>query len=88
MYGLTAQIRRAVSSVPANIAEGYGRNATGSYIQFLKIARGSLEEFETHVLLAERIGLLERDATTPLLEDAEGIGRMLNALIRSLSNRQ
>jgi four helix bundle protein len=87
-YGLTSQIRRSAASVPANIAEGYGREATGSYIQFLRTARGSLKEFETHILIAERVGLLDCDSTAPLLKSAEVIGRMLNALIKSLNTRQ
>ena len=52
MYGLTAQLRRSGSSVPANIAEGYGRDSKGAYVQHLRIAQGSLKEFETHLLLA------------------------------------
>src|SRR5712691_1724129 len=54
IYSLTAQIRRAASSVSANIAEGYGRETTASFIQFLRIAQGSLKELETHLLLAGR----------------------------------
>ena len=58
-YGLTTQLRRASVSIPANIAEGYGRGVTGSYVQFLRIARGSLRELETHLLLVSRLGLRE-----------------------------
>jgi four helix bundle protein len=83
-YGLIAQIRRAASSIPANIAEGYGRDSTGSYIQFLKNARGSLKELETHLLLSERVGVSESESLGPLLKQSDEIGRMLNALIRSL----
>ena len=56
-YGLTAQVRRAAVSVCANIAEGYGRENRGSYIQFLRIAQGSLKEVETHLELAARVGI-------------------------------
>jgi len=61
MYGFTAQIRRAAASVPANIAEGYGRESLGAYVQFLRIAQGSLKELETHLMLAHRIELLDRE---------------------------
>ena len=47
-YGLTSQARRAVVSVAANIAEGYGRESPGSCVNFLKMAQGSLKELETH----------------------------------------
>src|SRR5882672_3415939 len=49
-YGLTAQLRRSGSSIPANIAEGYGRDSRGAYVQHLRVAQGSLKEFETHLL--------------------------------------
>jgi four helix bundle protein len=55
MYGMTAQIRRASESIPANIAEGYGRDQTGGFIQFLRIAQGSAREVETHLILAGRV---------------------------------
>lgn len=87
-YGLTSQIRRSAASVPANIAEGYGRGSSGSYIQFLKTARGSLLELETHVLLAERIGILGTEQSGPFLISADNIGKMLSALIRSIQTNR
>ena len=83
-FGLVAQIRRAAASVPANIAEGYGRESSGSYVQFLKHSQGSLKELETHVLLGEKVGLLDNSAVTPLLSRADAVGRMLRGLIKSL----
>jgi four helix bundle protein len=88
MFGLGSQIKRSSASIPANIAEGYGRETTGAYVQFLRIARGSLKEFETHVLLAERVGVLDASNTAPILKSAKDIGRMLKALIKSLRSRQ
>ena len=87
VYGLTSQARRAASSIPANIAEGYGRQSTASYGQFLKIARGSLKELETHLLLAERVGLTPQGSCADALRQADELGRMLGGLIRSVGQR-
>jgi four helix bundle protein len=84
LYGMTSQIRRAAASVPANIAEGHGRNSRGEYIQFLRVAQGSLKELETHLLLAQRVGLTDENAVGPTLNKSETLGKMLRALIRSL----
>jgi four helix bundle protein len=83
-FGLVAQIRRAASSVPANIAEGYGRESTGSYAQFLRTAQGSLKELETHLLLATRVGLMPEAKSDPLVQQSDVVGRMLRGLIRSI----
>jgi four helix bundle protein len=86
MFGMTAQIRRAAVSVPANIAEGHGLENTRPFIQHLRIAQGSLKELETHLLLAGRVGLVE---DVSLLEKrCDSVGRMLRSLIRSLQRRQ
>ncbi len=84
IYGLTSQLRRAAVSIPANIAEGYGRDSKGSYVQFLRVSQGSLKELETHLLLAERLELTSPGPTAPLLTKCDEIGRMLRSLIRSL----
>ncbi|PSJ65591.1 four helix bundle protein [Kumtagia ephedrae] len=86
LYGLTSQVRRAAASVPANIAEGYGRENLGSYQQFLRIAQGSLKEMETHLLIAERIDIARRDTIRPLMDSSESVGKLLRLLIRKLSN--
>jgi four helix bundle protein len=84
MFGLVTQIRRAASSVPANIAEGYGRESTGSYAHFLRTAQGSLKELETHLLLATRVGLMPEAKSEPLIQHSDVVGRMLRGLIRSI----
>jgi four helix bundle protein len=84
LFGMTSQIRRAASSVPANIAEGYGRDSKGEYVQFLRVAQGSLKELETHVTLSRRVGLMSESETKNVLEDCDHLGRMLHRLIRSL----
>jgi four helix bundle protein len=78
------QIRRAAASIPANIAEGYGRGNKGFYIQFLRFAQGSCKELETHVLLASRVLGVVATEPGPVLDQADVVGRMLRGLIRSL----
>jgi len=80
LYGLVSQIRRASSSVPANIAEGHGRGSTKEYAQFLRTARGSLYELETHLILSRRIGFISDESIQPLFSKIDELGRMLNAL--------
>ena len=84
IYGAVTQIRRAGASIPANIAEGYGRESKGSYVQFLRIAQGSLKELETHLMLAARVELTSQESVIPLLEHCDTVGKMLRGLIRSL----
>ncbi len=88
VYGLTSQVRRAAASVPANIAEGYGRDGAGSYVQHLKIAQGSLKELETHILLSSRIGLSSQDRVSKAMAISEEVGKMLRSLIRSLQDER
>jgi len=83
-----SQIRRSSASIPANIAEGHGRENTGSFIQFLRIAQGSLKELETHLILAGRVGFMTEADMAPLLSQADEIGRMLRSMVRSLQQRK
>lgn len=71
-YGLKSQIQRAAVSIPANIAEGHGREHLGDYLHHLSIASGSVAELETHFLVAERLSLLAKDEITRALG---GFGR-------------
>jgi four helix bundle protein len=87
LFGPTSQIRRASSGIPANIAEGYGRGHRGEYIQFLRIAQGSLKELETHLLLAIRVELLGAEEAAPVLALCDSEGRMLGSMIRSLGSK-
>lgn len=83
-YGVVSQIRRAASSIPANIAEGYGRGSRKEYVQFLIIAQGSLKEVETHSIVADKLSYLTPAQTERLLSPTDEIGRMLGSLIRKL----
>jgi four helix bundle protein len=87
IYGLTSQMRRSASSVAANIAEGYGRESSGAYVQFLKVAQGSLKELETHLMLAARLAYLPQGIEAQLLRETDEMGKMLRALIRSIQSK-
>ena len=87
-FGLTSQIRRAAVSIPANIAEGWGRGGTREFQQYLRIAQGSLRELETHLLLSSRVGLCAETAIEPLLSEATILSKQLVALQRSLQRRR
>ncbi|MCU0567913.1 MAG: four helix bundle protein [Oculatellaceae cyanobacterium Prado106] len=80
IYGMVSQIRRAAVSIPANIAKGYGREYRNAYIQFLRIAQGSLKELETHLLLAVRVNLTTPEMANPVLAQCESLGKLLRAL--------
>jgi four helix bundle protein len=81
LFGLTSQMRRASSSIPANIAEGYGRNGDAELARFLTIAMGSANELEYHLLLARDLGYLDPLRYERLTVEAQGVGRMLATFI-------
>jgi len=83
-FGLISQLRRSAVSVPCNIAEGYGRQATGEYRHHLSMARGSLLELETQLLLCLRLRYLDSSATSAVEDELRQIVRMLSALITKL----
>jgi four helix bundle protein len=86
-FGLTSQIRRAVVSVPSNIAEGYGRKTTPEYIHALYVAYGSNCELETQILLSRDLGYIEVEDMRRLQENIGEVERMLKALIKSLEKK-
>ena len=83
-YELGSQMRRAVVSVVANIAEGYGRRHRKEYLQHLGIAQGSLAEVETLLLVAQKLGYIEREALLSVWKQVEETGKVLHGLIQSL----
>jgi four helix bundle protein len=87
IYSLTNQIKRSAVSISSNIAEGYGRNSTKSYVNFLKIARGSLYELETQLILADKFNFISDKA---LLKEVflaiEEESKMLNSFIKKVDN--
>ncbi|HEV2425328.1 MAG TPA: four helix bundle protein [Terriglobia bacterium] len=86
-FGLISQIRRSAASIPANIAEGWGRGSTREYIQFLLMARGSLMELETHLIISHNLGYLGPEPLSALSSETRELGRMLNGLINALRAR-
>jgi len=84
MHGLTSQMRRAAVSIPTNIAEGWGRGSRREYIQFLRIARGSLLELETLLAISRSLSYLSQEDMQTTLALVEEISRMLSGLIASL----
>ncbi|MFL5403852.1 MAG: four helix bundle protein [Gemmatimonadales bacterium] len=83
-YGLTSQLRRSAASIPANIAEGCGRNGDVELKRFIQISLGSATELEYHLLLSRDIGLLDRSVHSGLSEQAKRIQGMLAGLRRTL----
>jgi four helix bundle protein len=83
-FGLVSQMNRAAVSVPANIAEGWGRLSTKNYLQFLRTSRGSLFELETLLLIACGQQFAEEAVTSALLRETDELSRMLGGLIKSL----
>ena len=85
-FGIVSQIRRASASVPVNIAEGWGRKSTKSYVLFLKQARGSLYELETELIISNKIGYFKENSEE-LFAKISSLSKMINSLIKSLENK-
>jgi four helix bundle protein len=83
-YRLTSQLRRAAVSIPANIAEGCGRNGDTELARFLTIARGSASELDYFLLLAHDLGYLKSSRYEQLAEEVHGISRMLTNFVDRL----
>jgi four helix bundle protein len=83
-YGLIGQIQRAAVSIPANIAEGHGREHLGDYVRHLSFANGSLMELETHFLIAVELTYVTHEQTAAAMSMASEVGRMLTGLTRKL----
>lgn len=86
-YGLTQQARRAAAFVAANVAEGAERNGTREFLHFLGIAKGSLAEARTFMVLANRLHYIEQSEAGELNSQATELGRMLSGLVRALQSK-
>jgi len=83
-FGLTSQLRRAAVSVPSNIAEGQSRFSKPEFSRFLMMARGSISEIETQLLICVQLAYLQSESITPALELATECGKIVNGLRESL----
>lgn len=81
-FGLVSQLRRSAASVPANIAEGTGRDSPREFVRFLRIASGSASETRYHLILSRDLGWIAVEEFTRLNREIDEIRRMLTALIR------
>jgi four helix bundle protein len=85
IYALTGQMRRSAISVPSNIAEGAARTTAREFLNFLSIARGSLSELETQIIISQRLGYLDKNAD--IEEEINELFLMLNGLMRSVKKK-
>ena len=84
LYGLQSQLKRSAVSIPSNIAEGWGRNYTQNFIQFLKIARGSLLELETQIIISKELSFINENEFIKMTNLIVEENKMLNAFIKSV----
>lgn len=91
VYALTSQIKRSTISIPSNIAEGFGRNSVKSYLNFLKISRGSLFELETQLIIAENQNYIQdielyNEILSSIIEEGKMINSYINKLEQNIKN--
>jgi four helix bundle protein len=87
-FGLVSQMRRAVVSIPSNLAEGQARHTPGEFVQFISHAEGSSAELDTQLILSVELGFCKKATAVPVYESIDEIRRMLNALRRAISLRK
>jgi four helix bundle protein len=84
LFGLQSQIKRSSISIPSNIAEGWGRNYTKNYLQFLRYSRGSLLELETQIIIAKELNFISTESFNKIQDLITEESKMLNAFIKSI----
>lgn len=85
-YALSDQIKRCVTSIPSNIAEGHGRNTINEYVRFLSYSRGSATELETQIIISQRLGYITNEKCEDLNYKVNSIIAMISALMNKLEN--
>ena len=86
-YGIVSQLNRAAVSVPANIAEGWGRKSSKNYLQFLRTSKGSLMEIETLLVISKNLNFLNSESYAQLSGKVEEVGKILHGLIKSINEK-
>ena len=87
IYALSSQLKRASVSIPSNIAEGYGRNSTQSYIHFVSISRGSLFELETQLIIAQKLKFVKNESLlSELMNQITEESKMINSFLNKLES--
>ena len=87
IFGLISQLRRAVISIPGNIAEGAARQTRREFVQFLYIARGSLSEADTYIEIARRLGYIEKGPIAVVEQKIMDVDKIITGLIQSLKRK-
>ncbi len=85
LYGMVQQVRRSSVSIPANIAEGYGRRSKKDYARFLNISQGSINELQTHLILCQRVRICEKKDIESIISLLQEETRMIISLIKKLN---
>jgi len=86
-FGIVNQLNRAVVSIPSNIAEGWGRESSKNYLQFLRISRGSLMEVETLIIISRNLNYIDAENFKLISDKIEETGKILQGIIKSISQK-
>ena len=86
-FGIVSQLNRAAVSIPSNIAEGWGRETSKNYSQFLRISRGSLMELETLIIISKNLGFIEKEKQELISNRIEEVGKILQGLIKGIQQK-
>ena len=86
-FGITSQLNRAAVSVPTNIAEGWGRETSKNYLQFLRISRGSVMEVQTLLIISKNLNYISEEKFEVLRNKTEEVGKILQGLIKSINEK-
>lgn len=86
-FGIVSQLNRSAVSIPSNIAEGYGRQSSKNYLQFLKIARGSAMETETLLIISKNLNYINDSDFEKTTNELEEVSKMLQGLINKINQK-